>query len=100
MVTKLNAFQTTNTSNLIKTTSSNTKINEIEKKTTDHDHGKYVATKEFNKLTENNFAARSKQRNLASKNDIPDIVKKINFDKKIVNINKKVTSDITKIDSK
>ena len=27
----------------------NTKINEIEKKITDHDHDKYIATQEFNK---------------------------------------------------
>ena len=29
----------------------NTKINEIEKKLTDHDHGKYIATPEFNKIS-------------------------------------------------
>ena len=36
---------------------------EIEKKITDHDHDKYIATPEFNKLTERNFAARLKQAN-------------------------------------
>ena len=34
------------------------KINEIEKKITDHNHDKYITTPEFNKLTAENFAAR------------------------------------------
>ena len=39
-----------------------TNIIEMEKKITDHDHSdKYSTTKEFNKLTAENFAARSKQ---------------------------------------
>ena len=59
-----------NVSNLVKKTDYNTKINEIEKKITDHDHDKYITTPEFNKLTSENFAARLKQANLASKSDI------------------------------
>ena len=47
-----------NVSNLVKETSYNTKINQIVKKITDHNHDKYIATPEFNKLTEGNFAAR------------------------------------------
>ena len=40
-----------NVSNLVKKTDYNTKIGEIENKiTTDHDHDKYITTKEFNKL--------------------------------------------------
>ena len=41
-----------------KKTDYNTKINEIEKKITDHNHDKYITTPEFNKLTSENFAAR------------------------------------------
>ena len=59
-----------NVSNSVKKTDYNTKISETEKKITDHDHGKYITTPEFNKLTAENFAARLKQTNLASKNNI------------------------------
>ena len=41
-------------SNLVKKkkkTDYDTKIREIEKKVTDHDHDKYITTPEFNKLT-------------------------------------------------
>ena len=41
----------------------------------DHVHDKYITTQEFNKLTVENFAARLKQANLASKNDIADFIK-------------------------
>ena len=37
-----------------------TKVSEIEKKLTDHDHEKCINTTEFNKLTAENFAARLK----------------------------------------
>ena len=40
-----------NVSNLIKKSDYNAKINETEKKITDHDHDKYITTSEFNKLT-------------------------------------------------
>ena len=67
-----------NISNLVKKKKDyNTKINEIEKKITDHD--RYITTQEFNKLTAKNFAARLKQVNLASKNDIVSFVKKDRF---------------------
>ena len=67
-----------NISNLVKKKNDyNTKINEIEKKITDHD--RYITTQEFNKLTAKNFAARLKQVNLASKNDIVSFVKKDRF---------------------
>ena len=45
-------------SNLVKKNDYNIKINEIEKKITDHIHDKYITTLEFNKLTAKNFAAR------------------------------------------
>ena len=54
----------------------NTKINEIEKKSTDHNHDKYIATPEFDKLTSESFAARLKQANITSKNDIANFVNK------------------------
>ena len=69
-----------------KKTNYNTKINEIEKKITDHDHGKYITTQEFNKLTSENFIARLKQANLASKSDIANFVKKTDFDNKLKHV--------------
>ena len=41
------------------------------------DHSKYITTPEFNRLTEENFAARLAQINLASKNDIANFVKRL-----------------------
>ena len=65
-----------NVSNLVKTTDYHTKISEIEKKITDHDHDKYITTPEFNKLTAEIFDLRLKRADLASKNDIANFVKK------------------------
>ena len=59
LVKKVNIIQITATSNSVKKTDYNTKINEIENKTKDHDHVKYITTQEFNKLTLDNFTARS-----------------------------------------
>ena len=71
-----------NVSNLVKKTDYNTKINEIEKQVTDHDHSnKYITTPEFNKLTSKYFDAKLKQTNLASKNDIANFVNETDFDK-------------------
>ena len=44
-----------------KKTGYKTKISEIEKKITDHDHDKYITTPEFNKSTAENFPARLAQ---------------------------------------
>ena len=85
-----------NVSNLVKKTDCNTKINEIKKKITDHDHDKYINIPEFNKLTAENFAPILAQANLASKIDIGNFVKKTDFDDKLKNSNKKVTSNKTK----
>ena len=69
-------INTTDTTNLVKRTDNNTKINET-KKITDHDHSnKNSLTHEFNKLTSENFAARLAQANLASKNDIANFLKR------------------------
>ena len=74
------------TATAVATVENNTKISEIENKiATDHNHKKYITTQEFNKLTEN-FNARLKKANLASKNDISKVIKKIDFDKKLKNV--------------
>ena len=57
------------------------------------DHSKYITTPEFNKLTAENFTARSKQAKLATKGDIADFV---NFDDKLKNLIKKVSSNKSK----
>ena len=46
-----------NVSSLVKNTNYDTEISDIEKKITDHDHGKYITTSEFSKLTIQNFNA-------------------------------------------
>ena len=45
-----------NVSSLVKKTDYDTKISELEKKITDHKHGKYITTPEFNKITAEYFA--------------------------------------------
>ena len=72
---------------LLKKTDYNIKVNEIEKKITDHSYDKYITTPEFNKLTAENFAARLAQVNLVTKTD---------FDDKLINLNKKTNSNKTK----
>ena len=75
--------------NLAKKTNYNTKISEIEKKITDHNHDKYITTPEFNKFIAEIFDLRSKRANLAIKNDIANFVKNTSFDRKL----KTVTSN-------
>ena len=53
------------TSSLVNTTVLNAKISEIEYKT--FDHGKYITTQKFNKLTVENCKEILKQANLVSK---------------------------------
>ena len=60
LVHKLNPFQTTDTSYLLK-----------------KDNGKYITKQEFNSLTKANFAAELKQANLASKKDVADFDEKL-----------------------
>ena len=66
---------------LVTNTGYNTKINKIWKKITDQNHDKYITTPEFDKLTSENFAARLKQANLASKSDIANFVNKTKKEK-------------------
>ena len=68
------------------------KLNKI----TDHDHDKYIATQEFNKLTWEKFAARLAQAKLASKSGIANFLKKTDFDDKLKHLNKNGTSNKTK----
>ena len=56
-------------SSLVKKTDYNTKITEIEKKVTDHDHDKYITTPEFNTLAADVFNARLAQAHLVTKTD-------------------------------
>ena len=54
-------------SNLVKKTNYDTKISELEKKLTNHDHDKYITTPEFNTMAANVFNARLAQANLTTK---------------------------------
>ena len=76
-----------NFSNLVKKTGYDTKVNEIKKKTFDQKHDKYITTPEFNKLTAESLAARLAQANLVTETD---------FDDKLINLNRKITSKKTK----
>ena len=71
----------------LRKTDYNTKIAEIEKKLTVHNHDKYITTPEFNTLVADVFNARLAQANLITKTD---------FDAKLSNLNKKITSNKTK----
>ena len=71
-------------SNLIKKTNYDIKISELEKELTDHNHDKYITTKEFNKLTAEKFAARLTQANLITKTD---------YVAKLSSLNRKITSN-------
>ena len=67
-------------SNLVKKTDYNTKISELEKKLTDHNHDKYIATSGFNTLAADVFNAGLAQANLIAKTD---------FDDKLFSLNRK-----------
>ena len=71
----------------LKKTDHDTKVNEIEKKITDHKHDKYITTPKFNKLTAENFAAKLAQADLVTKTD---------FNNKLSSLNKNFTSNKTK----
>ena len=76
-----------NVSNLVNKTDYNTKVTEIEKKLTEHNHEKYSTTPEFNKLAADVLNARLAQANLITKTD---------FDFKLSNLNGKITINKTK----
>ena len=72
---------------MVKITNYDTKISELEKKLTDHNHDKYITTPEFNTLIADVFNARLAQANLITKTD---------FDAKLSSLNRKITSNKTK----
>ena len=72
-----------NAVNLVQKIDYNIKIRESEKKINDYDCDRYITTPGFNKVTSENFTARLKQENLASKIDIVKFVKKTDFDNKL-----------------
>ena len=74
-------------SSLVKKTDYDTKINEIEKKVTDHNHEKNITAPEFNTLSAIVFNARLAQANL---------INKTNFDAKLSSLNRKITANKSK----
>ena len=72
---------------LVKKTDYDRKINEIEKKLTDHNHDKYITTPEFNTLGASVFNARLALANLITKTD---------FDANLSSLNRKFTSNKSK----
>ena len=73
--------------NLIKKTDYNTKVAEIENKLINHNHGKYIDTQEFNKLAADVFNAGLVQAKSIIKTE---------FDSKLSNLNRKITSNKSK----
>ena len=73
-------------SSLVKKTNYDTKISELEKKLTDHNHDKYITTPEFNTLAADVFNARLAQTNLITKTD---------FDAKLLKLTQ-ITTNKTK----
>ena len=74
-------------SSLVKNKDYDAKILDIEYKVSNHDHDEYNTTSEFNNLSTEHFKARLAQANL---------VAKIDFDDKLQNLYKNVTSNKTK----
>ena len=60
-----------------------------------YDHDKYITTQGFDKLTSEHFSTRLAQADLSGKNDIANFIKK-DFDAKLKNIYKNLTSNKTK----
>ena len=78
-----------NVSNLIKRTGCETKIAQIEKKDTNHNHDIYITTTpEFNKLRTENIAAILAQANLITKTDF--------YNRLYMSLNRKNNSNKTK----
>ena len=72
---------------LVTSSTLNTKTGEVENKILNRDV--YKNTREFNKLTSENFADKLKQAQLVSKNYIADFVKHTDFDVKLKTLIKK-----------
>ena len=84
--TALTAFENkiSDLSSLIKKTNYDTKISDLEKKLTDHNHDKYIIIPEFNSLAASVFNARLAQANLITNTD---------FDVKLSSLNMKIMSN-------
>ena len=63
LIKKVNAIQTNDSNNLVDKADFNTQFGEIERKILNHNHDKYINTKEINKLMAENYAARLEQTN-------------------------------------
>ena len=62
-----------NVSSLVKKTDCDTKTSELEKQLTDHNHGKYITTPEFNTLAASVSNPRLAQENLITKTDFDTV---------------------------
>ena len=71
----------------MKKTDYGTKVTEIENKLINHNHDKYIATSELNKLAADIFNSTIAQTNL---------ITKTNFDAKLSSLNRKITENKTK----
>ena len=71
----------------LKKKDNNTKVTDIENKLNNHNHDKFIDTQEFNKLAADVFNVRIAQANLITKTD---------FDAKLLNLNRKITSNKSK----
>ena len=71
-------------SSLVKKTDYDTKISELQKKITNHNHDKYITTPEFNTLSASVFHARLAQANL---------ITKTGFDAKLSSLNRNITAN-------
>ena len=76
--------KTPSVSNLVKKADYNTKISELEKKLTNHDHYKYITTPKFNTLAADVFNAR-----LAH----VFFIAKTYFDTKLSSLNRKISAN-------
>ena len=74
-------------SSLVKKINYDTKISELGKNLTDHDHDKYITTPGFNTLAASVFDAKLAQANL---------IKETSFDAKLSGLNRKITSNKSK----
>ena len=85
-------------SSLVKKTDYNIKINEIEKKSTDHNHDKYITTSEFNKFTKDILDLRLKWANVAIKTDMANFNNDTDFDNKVKDVtwNKNGLNELSK----
>ena len=72
---------------MVKKADYDTNVTEIENKLNNCNYDKYIDTQEFNKLAADVFNVRLSQANLITKTD---------FDAKLLNLNKKITSNKTK----